>query len=148
MSSPSARSQHENNPVHNLRIITAKVILGCTKTTPQAKVLYKLYLPLLSKRRNLHLLSFSELTNLQQHHGKKTSRCFFIKSSILTFCYNRGSQPFSYHVPLQHSDKPHSFSTDKDVPLQNFDRWACSRKTPYDKIFSHDFSQISLTIYI
>jgi len=48
----------------------------------------------------------------------------------------------------QMSMYPFSISTDKDVPLQNFDRWTCIPKTPYDKIFSHDSSQIYLTIYI
>ena len=34
---------------------------------------------------------------------------------------------------------PYSISTDKDVPLQSFDRWTCTPKTPYNKIFSHVF---------
>jgi len=48
----------------------------------------------------------------------------------------------------QMSMYPYSISTDQDVPLQNFDRWTCTPKTPYDKIFPRDFSQIYLTIYI
>ena len=48
----------------------------------------------------------------------------------------------------QMSMYPYSILTDKDVPLQNFDRRTCTPKTPHDKIFSHDFSQIHLTVYI
>jgi len=43
---------------------------------------------------------------------------------------------------------PYSISTGKDVPLQIFDRRTCTSKTPHDKIFYHDFSQIYLTINI
>jgi len=48
----------------------------------------------------------------------------------------------------QMSMYPYGISTDKDVPLQKFDRWTCTPKTIHDKIFSHDFSQIHLTVYI
>jgi len=44
----------------------------------------------------------------------------------------RGSQPFSYHAPLQHSDKR--------TGTPSADRWTCNRKISYHKIFYHDCS--------
>ena len=40
----------------------------------------------------------------------------------------------------QMSMYPYSMSADKPVPLQNFNRWTCTPKIPYHKIFSSNFT--------
>jgi len=85
--------------------------------------------------------SFEQRTNMA--YSRRLTNIIGLAQGFPTFFL-----PCTPSAFRQMSMYPYSISTVKDVPLQIFERRTCTLKTPYDKIFSHDFSQIYLTINI
>ena len=67
----------------------------------------------------------------------KWTLLFRFRSCIRTEVPNLFLTMYSFSIPTN-EHVPYSISTDKDVPLQNFNRWTYTPKTPCDKIFAHD----------
>jgi len=70
-----------------------------------------------------------EFNNFTQWHAKP----FALRQGFPTFLWQRDLSAFR-----QMSMYPFSVSKVKNVPLQHFDRWTCTPKISYDKIFYHD----------
>jgi len=80
------------------------------------------------------------------------SLCMLTKASYVCYALSQGFPTFLLSCTpsafRQMSMYPFSISKYKHVPLQYFERWTCTPKISYDKIFYHDYHRYIWTISI
>jgi len=91
----------------------------------------------------VHCFSFRNTSRygvLGKHAGKKCHNPR-VKTLCDYFKYLHYFFPDSIHLPCSKLGNPY-------LPLQHFDRWACTPKILHDKILCHDYLQVYLRISI